>query len=908
MNVETAKGDEGVLLRYWDNMVSEAEAQKMAASMAHVLTSFITRPEQLVSDYDPTKMTDSRMREELPQSIREEPKQAELESNLAQMSTGNLSTEQLLSNNAELRKIVDSCVQDILQKMAKSGQLATKSADEILLNNSRRDIGDNSKAMSTEQTLHPESVKGMEPETATPSEAWEQSDYNPKTDTDRTSMAAHINKRGRSAHIEKKLLVLWSSMLEMDEDSISGEDSFFELGGDSLTAMRLVGAARDEGLSLTVADVFRNPVFEDMVAVIRVASMMNTYVDGADMDDFNAQSQAIRSAATSELYQRFSLVKAPNIDAFLQNNIIPKVGVFKGGMVDVLPVTDFQALAITGSLLESRWMLNYFYLDGHGVLDLRRLKRSFIRLVHSVDILRTVFLPSGDRFLQVVLRKMRPDFFVYETESNLDEFVAMLQQRDREQGPRLGEAFVNFTVVKEKDSNHHRIIMRLSHAQYDGVCISKIFSAIQAGYDDEPLPVMSSFASYVRSSASTITSDHYQHWKTLLKGSKMTEIVRREGPNYRRSAGATSQLKQTVLLPAIAHGNITTATVIKAAWAMVLAQLSGSPDVVFGHTISGRNTTVPGVESTVGPCLNIIPVRVQFSERWTALDLLRFVQDQQVRNMSYEALGFREITKHCTEWPDWTNFTTVVQHQFASVTGEMTLGRNTYTMGAVGTEEDFSDFSVVSSLQEGDKCEIALGFSLNSSITPIFAQKVLNMLCNTISNFMADTSMVLLSPQQISKMPPQTIDETQKPYDSYFLSSQLQDLTQAEILVLSDILSRAWRQVLGEENTTSLNLESSFFDLNGDIMGLAQVAWLLEQEGFTVRVEDLIDHPTMLGQMATLCSQRSMEKEKAIEASSSQNSIEDDYDSVPNAKVEKNSWFKALGMARRMVRRNTRPS
>ncbi|KAM5489397.1 NRPS cluster protein [Microsporum audouinii] len=911
VNIETAKDDEGILLRYWDNMVSEAEAQKLASSMAHVLASFISHPEQLVSDYDPTKAATSTVskdirKETLPQTIREETKQAEMQPNLGQSFGASVDTEQLLNNNAELRKIVDSCVQDILQKMAKSGQLATKSADEILLNTASRDVEGNNRAIRTDHAPDFEN-QGMDLETATPSETYQNSDYNPKTDTDRTSMAAHINKRGRSAAIEKKLLVLWSSMLEMEEDSISGEDSFFELGGDSLTAMRLVGAARDEGLSLTVADVFRNPVFEDMVAVIRVASMMNTYIDGADMDDFNAQSQAIRSAATSELYQRFSLVKAPNIDTFLQNNIIPKVGVFKGGMADVLPVTDFQALAITGSLLESRWMLNYFYLDGYGVLDLRRLKRSFIRLVHSVDILRTVFLPSGDRFLQVVLRKVRPDFFVYETESNLDEFTAMLQQRDREQGPRLGEAFVNFTVVKEKDSDHHRIIIRLSHAQYDGVCMPKILSAIQAGYEDEPLPVMSSFANYVRSSASTITSDHYQHWKTLLKGSKMTEIVRREGPNYRRSAGATSHLEQTVLLPSLAHGNITTATVIKAAWAMVLAQLSGSPDVVFGHTISGRNATVPGVESTVGPCLNIIPVRVQFGEFWTALDLLRFVQDQQVTNMPYEALGFREITKHCTEWPDWTNFTTIVQHQNISVTDEMTLGRNTYTFGTVGTEEDFADFSISSS-SNGDRCEIVLGFSLNSSITPIFAQKVLNMLCNTISNFMADTSMVLPSPQQISKMPPQTIDETGKPSDSYFLSSQLQDLTQAEILVLSDILSRAWRQVLGEENTSSLNLESSFFDLNGDIMGLAQVAWLLEQEGFKVRVEDLIDHPTMLGQMATICSQRTLEKEKAIEASSSQTSIEDEYDSVPNPKVEKNSWFKALGMARRMVRRNTRPN
>ncbi|KAF3490821.1 nonribosomal peptide synthase [Arthroderma uncinatum] len=911
VNIETAKDDEGILLRYWSNAVSEDEAQKLASTMANVLASFVNHPDRIVADYDPTKVNEVPRKASLPQSTREETKQTTIQSDATQDASAKLDTEKLLNDNAELRKIVDSCVQDILQKMAKSGQLATKTADEVLLNASRmsgRPIVDNKKDFGADQAPDSEYGQDMNLETATPSESYQNSDYNPKTDTDRTSMAAHINKRGRSAHIEKKLLALWSSMLEMEEDSISGEDSFFELGGDSLTAMRLVGAARDEGLSLTVADVFRNPVFEDMVAVIRVASMMNTYIDGADMDDFKAQSQAIRSAATSELYQRFSLVKAPNIDAFLQNNIIPKVGVFKGGMADVLPVTDFQALAITGSLLESRWMLNYFFLDGYGVLDLRRLKKSFIRLVHSVDILRTVFLPSGERFLQVVLRKLRPDFFVYETESNLDEFTAMLQQRDREQGPRLGEAFVNFTVVKEKDSDHHRIIIRLSHAQYDGVCMPKILSAIQAGYEDEPLPVMSSFASYVRACASTITSDHYQHWKTLLKGSRMTEIVRREGPNYRRSAGATSQLKQTILLPALAHGNITTATVIKAAWAMVLAQLSGSPDVVFGHTISGRNATVPGVESTVGPCLNIIPVRVQFGEFWTALDLLRFVQDQQVTNMSYEALGFREITKHCTEWPDWTNFTTVVQHQNASTTSEMTLGRNTYTVGAVGTQEDFADFSVLSNLAEDDKCEIILGFSLNSSITPIFAQKVLNMLCNTISNFMADTSMALLSPQQISKMPPQTIDETGKPSDSYFLSSQLQDLTQAEILVLSDILSRAWRQVLGEENTSSLNLESSFFDLNGDIMGLAQVAWLLEQEGFKVRVEDLIDHPTMLGQMATICSQRTLEKDKVIEASSSQTSIEEDYDSVTHPKSEKNSWFKALGMARRMVRRNTRPN
>jgi hypothetical protein len=31
--------------------------------------------------------------------------------------------------------------------------------------------------------------------------------------------------------------------------------------------MRLVGAAREEGLSMTVADVFKNPTFADMARV-----------------------------------------------------------------------------------------------------------------------------------------------------------------------------------------------------------------------------------------------------------------------------------------------------------------------------------------------------------------------------------------------------------------------------------------------------------------------------------------------------------------------------------------------------------------------------------------------------------------------------------------------------------------
>ena len=591
------------------------------------------------------------------------------------------------------------------------------------------------------------------------------------------------------------------------------------------------------------------------------------------LSDHNSSKGQIGSTIEEDLYRAFSLLGVSNpdngggVDSFLQSSIVPKVQVFRGGIADALPVTDFQALAITGALLESKWMLNYFYLDGRGPLDLRKLKQSAFRLVQAFDIMRTVFVPYGDRFLQVILRKLQPEFVVLETELDLDEFTTQLQQRDRENGPRLGETFVQFTVAKRKGTDHHRIFMRLSHAQYDGVCMPKIFGALQAGYNGQPIPSAPKFSNYVRESAGSVSRNHYNHWKGLLHGSKMTEIVRHEGPDYQRTAGETTTIKQTVCVASLSYVNITPATVIKAAWSSVLVQITGELDVVFGHVISGRNASVPGVENIIGPCLNMVPVRIRFQPIWTVLDLLRFVQDQQVANMPFEALGFREITKHCTDWPDWTNFSSVLQHQNIDRDATLQLGETSYKIAAAGSQEEFADFTVVSSPQGGDQVEISLTFSERNAITPRHAQNVLNMLATTASSFADNLHKPLPSPAEIAAIKRHPLGSNNKSRESLGSTSVPNDmngLTHSEILAISETLSGAWRQILRDEKGQFVTPDpnSSFFELGGDIMGLVQVASLLDQEGFRVRVEDLIDHPILLEQVALLSLQVAQEKEK----------------------------------------------
>jgi hypothetical protein len=226
-----------------------------------------------------------------------------------------------------------------------------------------------------------------------------------------------------------------------------------------------------------------------------------------------------------------------------------------------------------------------------------------------------------------------------------------------------------------------------------------------------------------------------------------------------------------------------------------------------------------------------------------------------------------------------------------------------WKVGAYGVSADFADFCVVSTPLGSYKCEIALEFLPSGEITPLFAQKVLHMLCDTVVKFVADPTTPLPEPNQLLSLQPQIVEETAKPSDNFYLNSQLEDIDRAELLVLSEILIRVWRKVLGDGDTPNLHFDSSFFDLNGDIMGLAQVSWLLEQEGFPVLIEDLIEHPTVLGHVAAMCSSNAKSETSGSPASP----VDDEDQSKQTQKwTLSNPWARTLSLARRMVRRNTR--
>lgn len=52
---------------------------------------------------------------------------------------------------------------------------------------------------------------------------------------------------------------VWSHILDIDDSDLVEDTNFFEAGGDSVAALRLVAAARDLNLSMDIEDVFNFP-------------------------------------------------------------------------------------------------------------------------------------------------------------------------------------------------------------------------------------------------------------------------------------------------------------------------------------------------------------------------------------------------------------------------------------------------------------------------------------------------------------------------------------------------------------------------------------------------------------------------------------------------------------------------
>ncbi|KAB8227342.1 uncharacterized protein BDW43DRAFT_316928 [Aspergillus alliaceus] len=449
---------------------------------------------------------------------------------------------------------------------------------------------------------------------------------------------------------QKQIHHLVGKILGLEKTSFGMESNFFTLGGDSITAMRMGALARKEGLELIVEDIFRSSTLSDM------AGHLSTQAEHIDRSGPLVAPDAVDMSVN--IYQ--------NLNQKVSSDILGNIG-------EVRPATQFQSMTLRA------WYARYLAISLPKVVNNARLSKACQQLVDRHPILRTAFIADDDnRILQLVMRTFDvriTDYSSYDLATHCAE--------DSISMPSALDGTPPFQVqMVATDKAQVFLILRLVHAQFDGLSLPVICEDLSAAYNNQALEPTASFVSHLCESQAGRTGVAYPAWQRVLGGAKMTDLHRFKRHHLTpridspievqsRKSNAPQLVTATKTIPFVnPPSQITMATLVKAAWAITLMNcitFADQTDVVFGQVVHGRVLGIPHEERIVGPCLNIIPVRIKFMPSPTdgveKMALLRQVQEQHLQTMPFENLDFSDIVRNCTRWPSNTTFGSFVRFQ-----------------------------------------------------------------------------------------------------------------------------------------------------------------------------------------------------------------------------------------------------
>lgn len=299
-------------------------------------------------------------------------------------------------------------------------------------------------------------------------------------------------------------------------------------------------------------------------------------------------------------------------------------------------------------------------------VDADRLEAAWKQLAARHDVLRVRMNPlDPDGPSQDFLPEIQVDFagqdWFDQPQDTQDEAFGLWLEQDRRQGIRHDGAPAWRVRLIHLAPMRSAMIWTFHHALLDGggyrLLLDELFDIYDAVQDPSNPVTGPGFVDHCRAVATLDHSAARSFFRQQLQGfdspnaldpvfapspSKSTTT----DPQIRRSVDLclTPELSQAIRMRAEQAG-VTTANMIVAAWALVLARCSGRDEALFGVTRSGRHLLPDG--SRIAGCqINTLACRVRLRDQ--SLDgLLRDLRGFTLATRDFEHLPLSEVTSVC---------------------------------------------------------------------------------------------------------------------------------------------------------------------------------------------------------------------------------------------------------------------
>ncbi|KAF0711852.1 hypothetical protein As57867_005003, partial [Aphanomyces stellatus] len=410
---------------------------------------------------------------------------------------------------------------------------------------------------------------------------------------------------------EQRMAQVWAQVLNVDVSTIGRNTSFFALGGDSITVIKVVAACKNAGLAITASQLLKE------AELSRVASCVADHV-GSSWPTVSLSADIVQSVqdewATPLQLQDFI----------------------------VYPVTPLQAGMILATVnnREAYIAQNTFKIAAH--VDNDMLCRAFETLVKASDILRTSFVTTPSGIYQVIRPDIQ-DMVVAQVEvASIEDFL----REDFVRGFEIGDKyFVRLTIAASGSDRFG--VLTIHHALYDGWAISMLLSDLYDVLCGKSLANRPSFqrvVDYIEAQDKVATENY---WRAYMDGITSTPLGSTNSVASPREEplAVQSTLSMAELAKAAQRVGITVAELTRLAWAATLRKYTRQNDVVFGQVMANRDIPVKDADRIIGPLLNTVPCRFKFDDSLSTQSLIQLLQNERSSKLAHAHSSLIDIKK-----------------------------------------------------------------------------------------------------------------------------------------------------------------------------------------------------------------------------------------------------------------------
>ncbi|RBA16864.1 hypothetical protein FPRO05_01588 [Fusarium proliferatum] len=613
--------------------------------------------------------------------------------------------------------------------------------------------------------------------------------------------------------IAVQLLESIAQFSNMDKYDLSSSTSIFDVGVDSITALRLSSLLKSRGLkAASPALLLKNPIIGDLANSLAKKTS-------------NRQEKLVQEVKQS-------------IQAYGHQHrgmVCRLLDIEPAEVEYVAPCSPLQEGIISRSLTSSEpgAYFNTFELKLHESTSISKLKKAWDDLVLTESILRTVFVPTPNGFLQAAVRNSTLAWEAYTVQSG-DQIPAYFADRKKYWIQRNESCITQPLLLIYVETPTSRLLtVHIFHALYDGNSFDLMMKRVAANYSGVDAPDAPPFLETLSYGPLAKYDNCRGFWEKQLEGWTPVSI-KAHGNGEPDAVVVAEREMSTASLEAIRSSqNVTLQAVVMALWTSVLQNFT-QQQPTFGIVVSGRAIDLPGIENTIGPLFNTVPFycRAIHHENWQSL--VRRCHDFNASVLDFQHVPLKDIQKWCSKGKALFDSLFTFQIEEATVANESSLPFDVVDSPAT------PDYPLALEAVHGHSGNIRLTLVAQGHIA---SSQVLNSILDDIEGF---ASLAASSPD--SEVPVPEIEQSCNPDTNNeripthepgkFEWSQEAQMVRNEVAFLADAAP------------SDLDEKVSILELGLDSIDVIKLSTTLRRKGIHLSPSHIMRHKTIANILA----------------------------------------------------------